>query len=198
MQNPYQTLGLPKDAGAAALEARYQELKYRYQEERFLPGEAGNLAAAKLSELEEAWEDISVELESDRRNTAYGSGYGYIDELIKQGKFDEAQALLDAEANRTAEWHYLQSIIFYRREWIADSKAQLELAVSMDPFNQKYALALERMKTITGNPNADPRGFGGAPGQPPPGYEEPPRGPNCFHCCMAYLCTDCLCHMCCG
>ena len=195
MKDPYIILGLPRSAGAEMLAARYEMLKARYAEERFLPGEQGNNAALRLSELEEAWELILVDINSDRRSEEFGGEYGYIDELIKKGNFDEAQKLLDADTNRTAEWHYLQSIIFYRREWIADSRTQLEMAVNMEPHNQKYRQALDRLILMAGNPNVNPGNYGMPPGyQPPPAAQEQ-QANTCAHCCMAYLCTDCLCNL---
>ena len=193
MKDPYIILGIDRYAGAEAITARYEELKRYLYEARFLPGQEGNDAAQKLSELEDAWVIIQGDIEKQRQSEQFGGDYGYIDELIKQARFDEAQKLLDTIAPRTAEWHYLQSIIFYRREWIADSRTQLERAVAMDPSNQKYRAALDRMIQIMGNPQADPAAFGMQYGQPPP--NQPTTDQHCANCCLAYLCTNCLCNL---
>ncbi len=167
MKDPYIVLGLDRDADAEALTARYEELKNRYAEDRFLPGAAGNDAAEKLSELEEAWAQVKADLNRKTREADFGGDFGYIDNLIREGRLADAQEALDAMTNHTAEWHYYQSIIFYKREWIADSKTQLELAVNMDPYNQKYRTALDRMRMIDGNPQIDPSRLGNNQ-QPPP------------------------------
>ena len=38
---------------------------------------------------------------------------------------------------REGEWHYFQSIVYYKREWLTESKKQLESAVECDHGNQK-------------------------------------------------------------
>ena len=47
---------------------------------------------------------------------------------------------------RGGEWHYYQAIIFYEKNWLNESKKQLELAIDIDPENEKYKRALENMK----------------------------------------------------
>ena len=59
MKNPYEVLGLSKDAAESELKERYESLAAKYREDRFLPGEEGNEAAFKLNELEDAWREIS-------------------------------------------------------------------------------------------------------------------------------------------
>ncbi|MCL2061466.1 MAG: hypothetical protein FWH03_02460 [Firmicutes bacterium] len=192
MKDPYVIIGVSKDADEQELTLRYNYLRNQYAEARFLPGEQGNEAAQKLSELEDAWMQIQSDLAKKQAETQFGGDFGHIDALIRGGSYDEAQRLLDAMSTRPAEWHYLQSIIFYKKEWMADSKAQLEMAVSQDPYNQKYRVALDRMKMIDGNPRIDPTTLGGG-GPIPQG--QPRRSPTCGECCMAYLCADCLCGM---
>lgn len=219
MKNSYEVLGLSSDASEEELKARYSELKAKYGEDRFLSGEAGNDAARKLTDLENAWSQI----ESDRlaknrteqnaqRNTqqdtqqqAQNSGfdYSYIDELIKLENYDEAQRLLDGISNRAGEWHFLQSIVFYKREWLTESRKQLVMALEFEPRNEKYRTALEKLDMVMGNPNADPNTLGNNPnmnGQMPPQNGQMCGG-NCLsNCCLAYCLTDCCCSMtrCCG
>lgn len=64
MKNPYEILGLSEEASFDELQKRYEELKAEYGEGRFQPGEAGNEAARKLNELEQAWYDIQSKREA--------------------------------------------------------------------------------------------------------------------------------------
>ena len=195
MKDPYIVLGLGKDAGAEALAARYEQLKATLSEARFLPGKEGNDAAEKLSELEEAWANIRVDIQMQAGSGQDGGEYIYIDNLIKAGRYDEAQKMLDSVSARSAEWYYLQSIIFYKREWIADSLKQLELAVSLDPYSQKYRTALDRMKMINGNPKVEPTSLGGNQNTSQQYSTENTAARTCSNCCWAYICTDCLCSL---
>ena len=54
--------------------------------------------------------------------------------------------MLDSFDQRGAEWHYLQSVIFYKKNWINESKKQLEIAMSKEPFNDKYTNAYTKLK----------------------------------------------------
>ncbi len=190
-------MNLSSDCLDEELEQRYRELKNKYGEERFLPGDEGNRAAANLTELENAYKEIKELRVKEQAKRDYGSDYGRIDQLIKDGKYDEAQDALDAIVTRPAEWHYLQSIIYYKREWLNESKAQLQMAVNSEPWNDKYKNALDKMNIIMGNPKADPNSFGQNPN---PGNAQPVNdgqvcGNACSNCCLAYCITDCCCTM---
>ena len=159
-----------------------------------------NEGARKLSELESAWSMISADLEKKKAQETFGDGdYGYIDDLIKKGEYDDAQSRLDAITDRSAQWHYLQSIIFYKREWLSDSRKQLALAVEMEPRNTKYKESLDKLDLVMGNPQADPNTIGADPNQPPP-VQQQQDGQICggnmlSNCCLAYCLTDCCCSM---
>ncbi|MDE7395652.1 MAG: tetratricopeptide repeat protein [Clostridiales bacterium] len=203
MKDPYSVLGLTPDASEEELKEEYEALKAEYGEQRFKSGEEGNEGAKKLSELEAAWSQISADLQKKEAKEKFGDGdYGEIDDLIKKGSYDEAQARLDAITDRNAQWHYLQSIVYYKREWLSDSRAQLATAVEMDPTNEKYKTALEKLDMVIGNPNADARTLGADPNMPPPDMQNGQLcGGNALsNCCLAYCVTDCCCQMtrCCG
>ena len=196
MKDPYEILGVDREAGYEVAEDKYKELKARYSEDRFLTGEAGNEAARKLSELEDAWRQITEEQEKQKAKQNFGGDLGQIDNMIKEGRYDEAQAALDGIADRSAEWHYLQSIIYYKREWMSDCKTQLEMAVNKEPWNGKYRTALDKLNMIMGNPNTDPRTIGVDPNmQMPPQEDGRMCGNACSNCCLAYCLTDCCCSM---
>ena len=112
MKDPYGVLGLTAESTQEELKARYEELKAQYGEQRFKSGAEGNEGARKLSELESAWDMISADFEKKQAKEEFGDAdYGAIDNLIKNGSYDDAQHKLDEITDRTAEWHYLQSIV---------------------------------------------------------------------------------------
>ena len=199
MKDPYSVLGLTPDAGEEELRARYETLKAEYGEQRFKEGEEGNEGARKLSELEAAWAQISADLSKQEAQEKFGDGdYGEIDDLITKGNYNDAQERLDAITDRGAQWHYLQSIIYYKREWLSDSREQLQKAVDLDPTNEKYKTALQKLDMVIGNPQTDARTLGADPA--PDNNGQLCGGNALSNCCLAYCLTDCCCQMmrCCG
>ena len=205
MKDPYAVLGLDRNADPELLKSKYQELHDLYSEQRFKSGEEGNEGARKLQELEEAWVLISSNIEREEKTVNFGGDYGQIDELIRAGKYNEAQDILDSITERKGEWHYMQAIVFYKREWLTESRTQLEMALQDDPGNTKYKNSLDKLNmTINGNGGvfgntAQPQNASGGNtyngGDIPPQQQAPVNDmSNCLSsCCCAYCLTDCLC-----
>ena len=95
MKDPYAVLGLTQDAAPELIKQKYAELRALYGEQRFLAGEEGNEGARKLQELEEAWHVISERMELAAK-TSSADPYEQIDSLIRSGKYNEAQDMLDS------------------------------------------------------------------------------------------------------
>lgn len=194
-KNPYEVLGISENATRQEIYDAYHDLKLKYSSDRFLEGVAGAEAARNLSELEQAYNDCLEELEKKVVIEETGSVYGKITELIKAKDLNEAQKMLDNIESRDAEWHYYQSVIYYKRDWVNESKKQLDIACALEPTNKKYSDARERMnatkgdKTQNGVPNMDEtRG----------GYTQPQSAPNntagaCCDGCCALMCCDSCC-----
>jgi curved DNA-binding protein CbpA len=137
----YDILGVSEDATDEEVERVYLELKGKYSLDRFLDGEAGNEAAKKLTRLENAYNEIMA----IRKGEKDGS-YLEIESAIKKGNIALAQEKLDAYSTRDAEWHYLQSVVFYKKNWINESLKQLEIAMNMDTDNKKYSDSYAKLK----------------------------------------------------
>ena len=142
----YELLGVSETATDEEIKARYEELKKKYSEERFLEGEAGNEAARMLNRIDVAYNEIMIERSEKHSAENAGSSYAKVDEYIRAGKINEAQAVLDEFNERPAEWHYLQSVVFYKKNWMNESKKQLEIAIQMDSSNEKYRTAYNKLK----------------------------------------------------
>ncbi len=199
----YRLLGLDESATDEEIKARYEELLAKYKEERWLEGEVGNQAAKMINKVETAYKEI-MEERSERERSDKSSGYNALEEvarLLKAGELDKAQSVLDSFDERGAEWHYLQAVVYYKKNWYNDSKKQLELAMQIDSQNAKYREAYEKLKekndyqqkaeqqNQTQNPEYS-RQTGG----------EQMGGNccnNCCTCCYAYMCVDCLFSCCC-
>ena len=201
MKDPYAVLGVTKDSDPEDIKAKYEELHALYAEQRFKSGEEGNEGARRLQEVDEAWALIKSDLERETVKASFDGDYGKIDELIRQGMYNEAQDMLDSIQDRKGEWHYMQAIVFYKREWLSDAKTQLEMALRDDPGNSKYRASLDKLNLAMGgarpqqqqqNPynNGQYNDMNG--GQP---AGQPADMANCLSsCCCAYCLTDCLCN----
>ncbi|MCL2556650.1 MAG: hypothetical protein FWE03_06540 [Firmicutes bacterium] len=203
MQDPYRILGLPAASPDEMLIARYQELRARFSEERFLEGEAGNEGARRLMELEDAWQFIKQDMHKrsmGASQNADGSfnadgGLVIVEALIKSGRFTEAQSELDSITIRDAEWHYYQAIVYYKREWLTESRNHLNIAISLDPNNTKYQEAAARLNNVMGNPNINPQSVGGQGNfnNMHGGRPAEAAGNALCRCCQAWACMECLC-----
>lgn len=198
-QDYYEILGVSETSSDEEIGESYRKLKEKYSEERWQEGEAGNRAARMLEKLDAAYEEIMRERREKNRNTDGMNAFEEVTELIKKGDIVGAQEKLDSFNERNAEWHYLQSVVFYRKNWINESKKQLEIAMQMDSGNAKYRDAYEKLRSRaeytqqTGgatNTNPDPASGG-----------EQMGGTWCANCasfCYTYLCINCLFNLCCN
>lgn len=150
MHEYYKILGLEDGASLEEVESAYNRLKAKYSKDRFLEGEVGNIAAKKLTEVENAYSEITSFLKKTNEDNSKNN-YDEVENLLKNEKYNEAQDLLDNYIDRDAEWHYLQSVVFYKKNWINESLKQLEIAVNLDSSNVKYKEAYEKLKLKISN-----------------------------------------------
>ena len=227
MRYPYSVLGLDESASREELENKYNELKAVYSEGRFQAGAEGMKAARNLNDLENAWRDIldelkakettksetvasenaeqkedSVEFKAEevKKESSQASALAYADSLIKAKKFDEAQSVLDNISDRNAEWHYLQSRVYYNREWIAECKKHLEIAINSDPENEKYKRTLDKLNHIIGDKNANPNNLHNEEMQREREQFEQQNmnaGNSLLNCCSTYCLMNMCCDLCC-
>jgi molecular chaperone DnaJ len=201
-------LGVSSSATEEELRDAYMQRRSLYINNRFAPGDDGAFACEKLDEIEEAYREALriVQIRSGSPGADFGNDiYAHIEEKIKRGDIDEAQRDLDAILDRTAKWHFIQSMIYFKKKWYTDSLKQLETAIGFDPTNEKYRTAYDNLRARLGVKQADAE----------------PNTSNSFYartdekrtykntsadndaasttcrCCSSLLCADCCCE-CCG
>ncbi len=204
----YEILGCSETSTDEEIRAAYLALRKQCQNDMFLEGEAGNAAAQKLTEVQTAYDEI-CDYRKENANAADGGGsFKKLEELIKANDLTGAQSLLDSFNDRGAEWHYYQSVVFYKKNWINESKKQLEIAIQMDGSNDKYKRAYDKMckqmnfnaegqKKNDSNWNKSGSGRGAASG----GYEEPTEmmgGDGCLEFCARMAICNLLLNCCCN
>lgn len=191
-KDPFVVLGLDKNATQAEVRQAYETLRDSYRMEIHEEGEVGKKAAKKLSEIEDAYRE-AMEILS-RGNEVKGV-YSHIAELLKKNDVDGAQSALDNVSDRGAEWHYYQSAVYHAKGWNYEAKAQLEMAINMDPENKKYQETLERMKrheSTDGGAATDKAS--GAQYRSYQAYDDGyARRSGAADCCTTLICADCCC-----
>ena len=193
-------LGLSEGASADEITAAYGALRAKLLEDRFLAGEEGNNAARMLSKIDAAYSELMSELNEKATSDDSGSSFARVEELIKAGDLAEAQRALDGFNERTAYWHYLQSVVFFRKNWVNESKKQLEIAIQLDPNNDHYKETYKKLidKINFDSKTADQQ-YEGQTMSSVPREEQMGGGfcANCLDCCYTYLCLSCFCNTCC-
>ena len=204
----YKMLNLTSSATIEEVEQAYQTLKEKYKAERFLEGEAGNDAARRLTEIETAYNAIKNYNAQQINEEKSGTLFAEIETALKSGDVTTAQQKLDLFDERNAEWHYLQSVVFYKKIWITESKKQLEIAVDMAPNVQKYKDALTKMTETVNRANEQAKTNSSSYTQTTSssdtssdamyGEEQQVGGGSCMEWCCQMLACNLLLNCCCN
>lgn len=208
MDEYYKLLGVSPDADNDEIEDAYLKLRAKYAKDRFLEGEEGNIAAKNLTKLDEAYEEIlsfREEMTVYRKDNSESPEYSDFDtatladvsDALTAGNLKLAQEKLDEIQQKDAEWHYLQSVVFYKKNWVEQSKQQLEIALEMDPGNQKYIDAHAKVVAKLNYANSqynEQFHSGNANYQ----SQRQMGGDGCLDFCTAYCCAEIMCSLCCG
>ena len=198
-------LGLSEGATVEEINSAYEALRQKLLEDRFLDGEEGNKAAKMLTKVEIAYNELLSELNENATAADGGASYSRVEELIKAGDIQEAQRVLDSFNERTAYWHYLQSVVFFRKDWLNESKKQLEIAIQLEPNNEKYRESYRKLNdrinigANAANGQNYQSQYQGQNMSSNPQQEQMGGGfcANCIDMCYTYLCLSCLCNSCC-
>lgn len=200
LKDYYDILGVSEYATDREISEAYFALRKKYLEERFSEGEKGNEAAKKLTQIDNAYEEIK-RFRSERADGGDLSLLKQVDEALKAGDLSKAQTLLDSFDQRGAEWHYLQSVVFYKKTWMNECKKQLEIAMALDENNKKYKdtynRLLEKMNASAQQQNNNQSWNSSGSGNPNdnrvPDFDEPQMGGDS---CVDFCCRMAICNMC--
>lgn len=198
MKDPYEVLGVSRNASEQEIKAAYRELAKKYHPDNYQNNPLADLAQEKMREINEAYDQIVKERSSGRTygtgggrsgGTGQGSLYAQVRSLIMAGRIEDAHRLLDTVTGslRTAEWYFLMGNVLQRKGWLADARTYFEEAVRRDPQNQEYRAAL----TGFGSP------FGQGPGSPYATACCLPCGGGFCEMCTTILCANAMCDCCC-
>ena len=183
MRDPYEVLGVSKDATQEEIKAAYRKLAKQYHPDRYIGNPLADLAAEKFKEINEAYDILSGGSSSNSHSSG-GSSYqgagnfAQIRNYINMGSIDEAERLLDSMSDRNAEWFYLKGLIYLRRGWHSQGMNFIRQAVNMEPQNFEYRNTLNSLESQT----RQYRDIGGGM-----------TNESMCNCCSNLLCADCCC-----
>ena len=188
MNDPYKVLGVSRDATDEEIKKAYRELARKYHPDNYVNNPLAELVEEKMKEINEAYDRIQKERSDSPRNNGrnnadYTGEFIRVRELIQTGRLVEAEQMLNTVpiADRNGEWNFLKGCILERRGWYFDAQKFFETACYIDPDNNEYRDALNKVRNTANS-------FGG--------YRTTTYGPRgCSSCdiCTSLMCADCCC-----
>ena len=165
MTDPYQVLGVSRDASNDEIKKAYRRLSRKYHPDANINNPNKEAAEAKFKEVQAAYNQIINEREHGTSGQSSG-GYGsqqqnqqnqYQDEdslkfraaanYINAGSYTEALHVLDSISNRNAQWYYLSALANARMGSNINAKEHARKAVELDPNNMQYRQLLSQLES---------------------------------------------------
>ncbi|MBE6020778.1 MAG: J domain-containing protein [Clostridiales bacterium] len=188
MRDPYEVLGVNKNASMDEIKAAYKELVKKYHPDKYQDNPLSSLAEEKMQEINEAYDTLCKTHGGGGGYSGSQGGGGSTPELqqarqmINQGNIYGAEAILNKTSVRNAEWYFLSGMLSYRKGWYDDAVQKMQTAVSMEPSNMEYRQGLNAVM-----------GTGGMYRNASAGQGYNSRDDLACKLCQAYICMDCLC-----
>ena len=200
MKDPYKVLGIKPTATDEEVKKAYHNLARKYHPDKY--GDDNPLrdvAQEKMQQINAAYDEINRMRTAEKNgekydNTSYSTSSDYysVRVAINHRRFKEAARILSGipEAHRTAEWHYLTSVVLMSANRVNDAMRELEIACQMDPSNVEYQRAKVAFNEATAS-------YGSA--YYDTAYNrDASREDSCagsgLDCCLRYLCINMLCN----
>lgn len=173
MNNPYEILGVSKNASNEEIKQAYKQIARKYHSDNFTNSPISDIAEEKMKELNEAYDAIIAQrsnnssdynsASSQNEQSYFGGATQYPDvrKHIDNGRYEDALMVLEGIQSeyRTAEWYYLKGVIQKNQGWIEEAYNNLKIATDMDPYNGEYAKTFDDLSNVL-NAQNNYYGFG--------------------------------------
>ncbi len=147
VNNPYEVLGVPRNASNDEIKKAYRQLCKKYHPDSYVDNPLADLAEEKFKEVQAAYEQIMKEREGGYSYSTSGQAQSTSQEtaelqaarnFINNRRFHEALNVLSNIGNRTAMWYYYSAIanMGIGNNLVAVDHAKQ--AAAMEPHNMEY------------------------------------------------------------
>lgn len=147
VNNPYEVLGVPRNASNDEIKKAYRQLCKKYHPDSYVDNPLADLAEEKFKEVQAAYDQIMKEREGSYTYSASGQAQSSSQEtaelqaarnFINNRRFHEALNVLSNIGNRSAMWYYYSAIanMGIGNNLVAVDHAKQ--AAAMEPNNMEY------------------------------------------------------------
>ena len=202
MTDPYQVLGVSRDASKEEIKKVYRKLSKKYHPDANINNPNKDQCEEKFKEIQQAYQAIMKEKNGGTSYNSYG-GYSYNQggynqnfgqeedvrlraalNYFNNGYYKEARNVLDDIDNRTSKWYYYSANVSYKLGNNIKALEEANIALRMEPNNLQY----QRLVDILEN-----GGTWYTHQQTTYGYPGGGINSSCFQCCMLnIMCNCCL------
>ncbi|MBF1014430.1 MAG: J domain-containing protein [Lachnospiraceae bacterium] len=153
--NPYEVLGVSRNASIDEIKKAYKELSRKYHPDSYVGNPLSSLAEEKFKQVQEAYDAIMKEKNGDFNYTDNYNNSGYYNgesgemaevyNLLGRRAYSQALSLLDSMPNRNAKWYYYSAIAQVGLGNNLRGMEYARMAVSMEPNNIEYQNLVNRL-----------------------------------------------------
>ena len=159
--DPYEILGVSRNASPAEIKAAYRELVKKYHPDKYQGNPLADLAEEKLQQINEAYDALirdggassgssSAYQSESSYNTGSSADYSQIRMAVDRGDLYQAEQMLINIGVHDAEWYFLSGVVAFKKGYIQDGIQNVQQAVNMAPENQEYRSILSQMNSAGG------------------------------------------------
>ena len=153
--NPYEVLGVSRNASIDEIKKAYKELSRKYHPDSYVGNPLSSLAEEKFKQVQEAYDAIMKEKNGDYNYAGNYNNNGYnnsesgemaeVYNLLGRRAYSQALSLLDSMPNRNAKWYYYSAIAQVGLGNNLRGMEYARMAVSMEPNNIEYQNLVNRL-----------------------------------------------------
>ena len=153
--NPYEVLGVSRNASIDEIKKAYKELSRKYHPDSYVGNPLSSLAEEKFKQVQEAYDAIMKEKNGDYNYAGNYNNNGYnnsesgemaeVYNLLGRRAYSQALSLLDSIPNRNAKWYYYSAIAQVGLGNNLRGMEYARMAVSMEPNNIEYQNLVNRL-----------------------------------------------------
>ena len=149
MRDPYEVLGVPRNATPDQVKTAYRALAKKYHPDHSADPQLADVANEKMAEINEAYDLIMSGKAQSYQSAGQSGSYSYqngapnfnmVRNFLWNGQLDEAEQTLERmdPASRGAEWFYWKGQVNYKRGWFDQAYTYFSTAYNMEPQNPDY------------------------------------------------------------